>query len=249
MRLFYIVGVGRSGMDFLQSLLDSHPEISQFPGYFSFYKFLLLINNTKNPKKIAKIFIYKYKRYFDSRLNLIERHNALGVKKKDFFIVNKNTFIKNFTVLSNKNGLDKKSILINLHLSYSLACGQKSHLIKAIIINVHQIYHFKELDTFDHEIIFMIRHPVASLNSGIKHWLKFDKKNVTSWFFYFQIERIFLALKECIKTNKIVHVIKLNDLHKKNKMVMKNLSKIMRIKFKKTLTESTYNGKIWWGSG
>ena len=158
-----------------------------------------------------------------------------------------NEFIKNFVRLSGKNDLDKKSILINLHLSYSLACRQKAHLIKAIIINVHQIYHFKELDNFDHEVIFMIRHPISSLSSGIKHWLKFEKNNVTTWFFYFQIERIFLALKKCIQAKKIVHVIKLSDLHKKNKIIMKDLTKIMNIKFKQSLTKSTYNGKLWWG--
>jgi len=247
MKLFYIVGFGRSGMDFLQSLFDRHPEISQFPGYFSFHKFLLLIKNKKKPKDIAKTFINKYKKFFDSRINTIERHNALGVKKNDFFVINKNEFTKNFVRLSGKNDLDKKSILINLHLSYSLACGQKAHLIKAIIINVHQIYHFKELDSFDHEVIFMIRHPISSLSSGIKHWLKFDKNNVTTWFFYFQIERIFLALKKCIQAKKIVHVIKLSDLHKKNKIIMKDLTKIMNIKFKQSLTKSTYNGKLWWG--
>ena len=38
-----IPGCLRSGSDFLQSLFDSHPEVSQFPGVFYFDEFWLKI--------------------------------------------------------------------------------------------------------------------------------------------------------------------------------------------------------------
>ena len=34
MKILAFIGGGRAGIDFLQSLFDSHPEISQLPGCF-----------------------------------------------------------------------------------------------------------------------------------------------------------------------------------------------------------------------
>ena len=40
MKLLAFVGGPRAGLDFLQSLFDGHPEVSQFPGYFNFGELL-----------------------------------------------------------------------------------------------------------------------------------------------------------------------------------------------------------------
>ena len=34
MKILALVGISRSGIDFIQSLFDSHPEVLQFPGKF-----------------------------------------------------------------------------------------------------------------------------------------------------------------------------------------------------------------------
>ena len=51
MNIFVLVGFGRSGIDFLQSLFDKHYQISQFPGEFFFDKFVNKFKNNISKKK------------------------------------------------------------------------------------------------------------------------------------------------------------------------------------------------------
>ena len=39
MKIIAFIGGGRAGIDFLQSLFDSHSQVSQLPGYFFFDEF------------------------------------------------------------------------------------------------------------------------------------------------------------------------------------------------------------------
>jgi hypothetical protein len=246
MNIIAIIGFGRSGMDFLQSLFDKHPQISQFPGEFFFGKFYTEVEKKTCKKEIAELFIKKHLYFFDSRLNLTERHNSLGNKKNEFFLIKKNLFKKKFIQLTNT--INKKEIFINLHIAYSYACGENIKKKKIIIINAHQIEQLYCLADFDYQIFFTIRDPVGSLTSTIKHWLKYENgKHVGSWWLYYQINRVFNSIKEAVLLNKKIHIIKLDILHKKNKFIMRQICKILKIKFNKSLTQSTYMGKKWWG--
>ena len=84
MKIAIIMAGGRSGSDFLQSLFDGHPEVMQFPGILKFTNKFLEIFNKKSPQDIASFFIKTNKQFFDSRINKIERHNKLGIKKINF---------------------------------------------------------------------------------------------------------------------------------------------------------------------
>ena len=86
MKIVILFTGGRSGSDLLQSLFDGHKEVAQFPGILHFTNDLLKIFNLKDPKKIAQKFISLNQLFFDSRLNLKERHNKLGKKKMNFIL-------------------------------------------------------------------------------------------------------------------------------------------------------------------
>ena len=81
MKLVLLFAGGRAGSDLLQSLLDGHKEVAQFPAVLHFTDELLKIFKLKDPNNIAKKFISLNKLYFDSRLNKKERHDKLGKKK------------------------------------------------------------------------------------------------------------------------------------------------------------------------
>ena len=81
---------GRSGSDFLQSLLDEHKEVAQFPGILHFTNDLLKIFKFKDAQKIARKFISLNQLFFDSRHNKKERHDKLGKKKMNFMLLIKN---------------------------------------------------------------------------------------------------------------------------------------------------------------
>ena len=92
----------RAGAEFFQSLLDGHKQILQIPGILHVNDELIKVLSIKSKKKLAEEFIKKYAYYFDSRKSNIERHNMLGLKKKSFYKVNKNFFIKKFLKFSKK---------------------------------------------------------------------------------------------------------------------------------------------------
>ena len=96
MKFCLILTGGRSGSDLLQSLFDGHDDIIQFPGIIKFKKPFINIFNLKNDYQIAEKFIKFYPKFFDSRLNEIERHNLLGENKNEFYLIDKKEFIKNF---------------------------------------------------------------------------------------------------------------------------------------------------------
>ena len=104
---------------------------------------------------------------------------------------------------------------------------------------------FTNLKNF--EIIYTTRHPLASLSSAFKAWINYDKGS--SFFpkdLHNEIGRI---INDSFELNKIgkVSIIKLEKVHLENKKTMKNFCKKFKIKYEKSLTQSTKNGLIWWG--
>ena len=89
MKILVLIGGGRSGIDFLQSLFDQHPQISQLPGVFYFDEFWEKVKNEKNLKTILKEFIENNEKFFDSRLNVMERHYMLGKEKNEYYVIKK----------------------------------------------------------------------------------------------------------------------------------------------------------------
>ena len=111
MKVIGLLSCGRSGADLFQSLLDSHEEILQFPGYLIFDSKLFNILSITNKGEIAENFCEEYPQFFDSRINKVERHHQLGPKKNDYFFVSRKKFIENFK----KNGSTKGGKFQTLH--------------------------------------------------------------------------------------------------------------------------------------
>ena len=122
MKIFFLIGTGRSGVDFLQSLFDKHQEISQFPGVFFFDIFFIKIKK-KNKNQIAKKFVNEHERFFNSKIYKQERHDELGRNRNEHFKVSKKKFIRKFVQLCKKIE-DLHDVFINLHLAYSFASGE-----------------------------------------------------------------------------------------------------------------------------
>ena len=248
MKLLILIGGGRSGIDLLQSLFDQHSQVSQFPGVFIWDKFYKLVQSQKSSEKIAELFVKKNEMFFDSRKNKRERHDKLGPKKNEFYKINKKKFIDFFKVLKDVKKLNKLNVLYNLHLAYSLSSGENIKKKKFIILNLHSLEYLKDIDEFDYKILYTIRDPLVSLSSGFKHWIDYKKGALASpWSIYFHIERQFNTLKKLSFKKQKTHVIKLEELHQKSKKTLKKICKFTGIKFEKSLLNSTYHNKKWWG--
>ena len=108
-----LASMSRAGIDFFQSLLDKHTQISQLPGKFFIDEFLYSIKNMETAEQIGEKFIKDHEEYFDSKINLRERHDKLGENKNESFYVSKFDFLKNFTKLLAKILKTKKKLFFN----------------------------------------------------------------------------------------------------------------------------------------
>ena len=242
-----VAAMPRGGVDFFQSLLDNHSEISQFPGPFYFDEFWPKLKNEKKIDNIGRIFVNDYKHFFDSKLNLVERHYMLGKDKNGFFSVNKELFVRCFVDLMKNKNFDRKNLLHCLSLAYSKASGEDLSKKKIIILHFHHIYRFKIIKDLDYDIVCLVRDPLASYSSIINHWPKVKGSKMDSWSHFFQLNRIFGGIKEILKYEKKTYVVQLEKLHKENIKVMKDFSLKFGITYNHTMTQSTYHGMEWWG--
>lgn len=253
MKILILLGGGRSGSDFFHSLTDGHSQILQFPGP-RVTENLEFILNFKTPELIAKSFVKYNQEFFDSRVCKFERWDKLGSQKNKFFRVNKKKFIYNFVKIIKKNKNNSNlDILKNLHFAYFLTRNKKINNIKILLIHTHILPWTKKLikllDLKKFDIIYTIRHPLASISSSITAWLNY--KNGSSYFsknLYSHFNLTLNGLNDLQKlTKNKAYVVKLENLHTKNKQLMKNFSKKFKIQHQNCLSKSTKLGLKWWG--
>jgi hypothetical protein len=253
MKIVMLFTGGRSGSDFLQSLLDEHKDVAQFPGILHFTNDLLKIFKFKDAQKIAKKFISLNQLFFDSRRNKKERHDKLGKKKNEFYVVNKKLFEKSFINIFNKTKKNNLDILLCLHKAYMFSKGYQKKKFKIVFLHIHLFENFenylKVLNVYKNsKIIITYRDPLVSMCSTVKNWSVYRKgiymtprHLFTNYLFHFNI---FNDLK---KYKHITRVVKLENIHTKSKITLKRLSNFIGIKYSDTLLHSTYFGKKWWG--
>ena len=251
MKLVLLITGGRGGSDFFHGLLDNHDQILQFPGILRVNKNFYDIFSG-DAEDIAKKFIDNFSIFFDSRKNLVERHNKLGKDRNKFYTVNKKKFIYYFKKKYKKTDT-KKTVLINLHKSYYLSRGKNVKNAKILFLHTHTVEFTKNFSSFfktrEFDIIHTMRRPINSLHSPIKNWLNYRNGGV---FFpknlYFQLDLTFKGLKNLNNlTTKKVYVVLLENLKKNKSKVMKEFSKIYKINFKTSLLNCTFFGMQWWG--
>ena len=251
MKLVLLVTGGRGGSDFFHGLLDNHDQILQFPGILRINKKFYDIFTT-DAEDIAKKFIEIFPIFFDSRKNIVERHNKLGKNRNKFYTVNKKKFISIFKKNFKKSD-SKKDILINLHRSYYLSRGKNINKMKILFLHTHTVKSTKNFSFFfntkNFDIIHTMRRPINSLYSPIKNWLNYRNGGVFfSKDLYFQLDLTFKGLQNLSNlTNKKVYVVLLENLIEKKSDVMREFSKIYKINFKSSLLNCTFFGMQWWG--
>lgn len=253
MKIIGLTSNGRCGQDLFVSLLDEHNEILQFPSFVTFNKELLNVLSLKSKGEIAEKFSKLYPLFFDSRINKIERHDQLGPKKNQYYTVDIKKFTHDFEKNSSvKLNSSKLKILIELNKSYYRASNKSVKDIKIFIIHFHlfdnyinylKIFPYKENIT----IICMLRDVLVSLGSVCHKWPKYELNTLDGHTLYSNIRDHLREIYLLKKLNKIIYVIQFEKMHTENNKVMKDFCKIFKIKFKKSLKNSTYFGMKWWG--
>tara|TARA_B100001057_G_scaffold495145_1_gene593424 strand:- start:897 stop:1967 length:1071 start_codon:yes stop_codon:yes gene_type:complete len=247
MELFVLITGGRTGSGFFHSILDGHSEISSLPGEFFFDDFIDKVRNEKNLPKIARVFFNENKYLFNSKLEKFDRLGELGEKRNEAFKISYSKFQEYFVKIYKNKTRNKMNLLISIHLAYSAANKENYKKKKIILLHLHHIHRINKISDLNFKIFYTIRDPLANISAFFLNWTNFKGKIIDPWSQYYNLSRTVDGINKMTKLNKQIYVIRLEDLHKKNKIIVNKVCKILNLKKEKILFRSTFLKKKWWG--
>jgi len=244
---------GRSGTDFFQSLLDSHPEIAVYNGVNFFYYFwdnaltvqhggLIVVEHVideyigTNIKKLV------------SRYDTFERKNELGENADQSIDVDVATFRRHVIGLLDGKPVTSRNFLIAIIAAYDLCLGRDLTLKKVFLHHAHRINQtFRFLEDFPNsKVLCMIRDPRANFVSGVEHWRRFEPKTDNP---AYPIYIIWRALDEIAELRSLpsgsLAVMKLEDLG--GRATLEAFCRWVGVSYHDCMSRSTWGGLRWWG--
>jgi hypothetical protein len=246
-----LLTTGRTGTDFLQSLLDSHPEVLMFNGKLFYHTFwnnsVCVAAGEFELDDFLDEFIGKHINLLRSKYDLEERKNQLGENCNQAVNIDLARFKCEAIKLLEGRKVDSKSSMVAIYAAYSMCLGQD---IKKKTLLFHHQHHFEKLGNYlkdfpDSKVICMTRDPRQNFISGIEHWRKYDPSTDCGAHLYFYIKRILADATVLEKYNNEYTAIRIEDLGKDN--VLKELSGWLGISYNECLKESTWGGLRWRG--
>lgn len=243
-KIYVLSSFGHSGIDWISSLLDNHPEILIIPS-LSFFRNLEKIKlrnkNFKNYNEDTKINLF---------CNNLFKQNKKESLRLNLKIINKDDLIKNvkknFNHIKEKNFEKKLFYAIHVYFVNFFKINYKK--IKIIICHEHAPWNCKKYQKyFDAKLITIIRDPRAAIAGSFRGY---ERTKVLS--LSHRLEMTFCFLFYSIKNyqkyfKNRVFLISNERFNKDLKGEMIKLSKWLKINYKRSLIKQTFLGKIWYG--
>ena len=247
-----LVTTGRTGSDYLQSLLDSHPEVLTFNGSLAFYKecwrsSVCRTAATFEIEDLVDEFIGRFIHRLKSKYDVVERKHQLGPSDDQCLSIDTQVFRGHAVGLLRGSDATSRNVLIALYGAYSLCLGQ-SLSSKSVLF--HHAHHLDELDFFLEDfpqasILVTTRDPRANFVSGIENWRDFNRDSDNERHLYWYIKRILEDSTPCSSRQRRYAAVRLEDLPKSR--VMGDLCRWLGISEDDCLTVSTWGGLEWHG--
>ena len=246
-----LLTTGRTGSDFLQSLLDSHPQVLTFNGHFDYYGFWESSQCVKakyfEPIDFIDEFIGHHIEKFKSRYDIPERKDKLGKGFDQNIDINIIEFKRQFISLIDKNKLTSQNCLLAIYGAYAKVLNQDLTKKKVFF---HHLHHHNRLDKFINDfpstkIISMSRDPRANIVSGVLHHKAYNPESMGGKHQYLYIKRILEDSSVLEKYNNDYISIRLEDLGSTD--IVKKLAVWLGIEYNETLHRSTWAGLEWHG--
>ena len=121
------MATGRTGSDFFQSLLDSHPQILNFTGVWFFHQWWQGAKCKNNVFDLINEFIWytgptiDHISKFRSSYNTQERWDKLGDKMNESFEVDIDTFRIHMQKILSGRELNSQNFFLAVNLAYGMA--------------------------------------------------------------------------------------------------------------------------------
>ncbi len=241
---------GHAGIDWVHSLLDSHPEILIMPA-FSFFRTLerikrgnkLDINNSKNIE-IAKTFSNTF--FYDKSYQLKRRQFIISeIQKKKF-----ESYLLKYLESSTEMNV-KKKIFFGIHQAFVELYNVDLKTKKIIVIHEHVSWHCNEYKKlFNSKFLLVFRDPRATLAGGI---LRMRNSNEDGKINSFQLDTMILCMTSAYSflkkdsQKKFIYPIINEYMHEDLQKEMSNLSKWLGISFFDSMLNQTFMNQKWLG--
>jgi hypothetical protein len=246
-----LIGTGRSGADFFQSLLDAHPEVLMFNGALFFYSFwdnsVCVKSGNFDVGDLLREFYGKHIELFKTRYDLIERKNQLGESFDQSLSVDSVEFEEIAIQLMGNRNPSSKNILLAIYAAYAICLGQD---IGGKKLFFHHAHHFEALAPFlkdfpKSKIICMTRDPRANFVSSVEKLKVYFPSTDNEAHLYRSAKRILADATAMEAYDSEFKVIRVEDLDRK--CVFDKLCDWLNISYDKCLERSTWGGKNWMG--
>lgn len=246
-----MITTGRTGTDFVQSLLDGHPQVVVFNGHVQFGDYWAKARTTRmlplNADDILDEFIGHYIHRFKSRYDHIERKDRLGPQYGDSLNLDTAVLKGHARSLLSQVPITRKTVLVAIYGAYALTLGQDVMLKKLFFHHEHNVEGIGPfLEDFPlARIICMTRDPRANFYSGVLHHRQYDSNKDNGRHVVSYIRRILVDAGVLRPLGRDYIAIRLEDMGHPG--MMARLCEWLGIDEHPCLKESTWGGLLWHG--
>lgn len=244
-KLCFLMSFGHCGIDWLHSLLDSHPQLLTPPAFSPYRNWKLL-----NAKKI--------KTAEDMHCLWFDYLTGPEMQGKDskFFYSESEAELFNKRLHENlvQNGIARLSVILSILDAYAYAKNIDTGKIQAVILHEHVCYPFFEiLNDIKHPKVLMIaRDPRAAIAGYFKGMNKkfSDRPDYYDYYFDMSLEEWFCACdiwNQYGKKNADAFKVVTNEkMHQNLESEMCDIANWLKIDFQPILLQSTYPSSANW---
>jgi hypothetical protein len=251
--VYALVTTGRTGSDFLQSLLDSHPEVLTFNGHLLVYTEFLQssVCFAATPRSAADLvdeFIGRFIHKLVSRYDVQEGKDRLGADGHSSFTLDTAEFRSHVLGLMGAEPVTSRDFLLALYGAYNL-CLRRDLLAGRIVFHHPHLIH--ELDAFLHDfptasVVVTTRDPRASFASHVEHFRRYYPHTHDNEHHLYVCLKMMLEDSTPIAERGLRYVaVRLEDLP--HESTMHALSDWLGITYADCLLRSTWAGLEWHG--
>ena len=248
-----LMPTGRTGSDYLQGLLENHPQVLTFNGHFAIYQeFFEQARSTYDVidsaidvvDEFIGLFLYK----LVSRYDVQEGKDRLGEEHNESVVVDTALFREHFVGLMDFLPLNRRGVVLAIYGAYHIALNRSLEAAKVLLHHPHLEYELRKFitDFPDTKVLYTIRDIRPSLYSQITNFKRYypDEHDCQSHF----TEALKMNLEGPNNVQDLqvpTMSIRLEDLPRIDVLVL--LSEWLGIEFMDSMLLPTWAGLSWNG--
>ena len=247
-----LVTTGRTGSDFLQSLIDTHPEILTFNGHILLYteffnKAISFSGVFQRVQDMADEFIGTYLYKLVSDYDYQEAKDKLGDKFDKSIRIDTVEYKHHLICLMDGCELNTRNFLLAIYGAYGLCLKQDILNCRVLFHHPHQGY---ELEFFLRDFpnaraVFSSRDPRANFCSNVEHFRRHSKLHDNQ-------QHVYACLKIILEGSELGHKLgldyistRLEDLPRED--IMQSFASWLGVTYVNSMLRSTWAGLDWHG--